>query len=203
MFKLPNIDFSKSSFLSAETIEFHYGGHYSKYMDRLNKMLEEVPAVNLLEVVYKSDGVLFNNAAQVWNHTFYWLCLTPGSTKLRIDSELNLLIEKQYGSFDVLKDFFISQAQTLFGSGWVWLALNFENKNLEIINTRDAEVIDFKTYKPLLICDVWEHAYYIEYRNSRKNYLEDFWNSINWDAIVENYDGGLFKKIENAVEKKS
>lgn len=201
MFKLPTIDFSKNTFLDAETIEFHFGKHHKAYIDNLNKLTLDSEKRSLIEIIKNSQGALFNNAAQSFNHTFYWLGLTPAKISIKKGSSLGLQIEKEFGGIEKLKTLFLEQALSVFGSGWTWLALNKTNNKLEIINTANADVIDLENKMPLLVCDVWEHAYYIDYRNSRANYLNDFWDSINWNFVSENFEKKDLKKIENFMSE--
>lgn len=184
---MPKFNFENITAISQETFKYHWGKHYKNYIDNLNKLTEKTNSHNLVEIINTSKGALYNNAAQVWNHTFYWLCLTPKSEELESDSTLSIKIKYQFGSLDNFKAIFINKASELFGSGWTWLALNKSNGQLEIANTMNAGVIDFKKYIPLLICDDWEHAYYIDYRNARNQYLEAFWSSINWNFVEDNY----------------
>lgn len=201
MFKLPTVDFSKNAFLDAETIEFHFGKHHKAYIDNLNKLTLDSEKRSLIEIIKNSQGALFNNAAQSFNHTFYWLGLTPDKNSIKKESNLSLQIDKDFGGIEKLKMLFLERALSVFGSGWTWLALNKSNNQLEIINTPNADVIDFENYMPLLLCDVWEHAYYIDYRNSRANYLNDFWDSINWNFVSENFEKKDLKKIENSMSE--
>lgn len=196
---MPKFDFTKVKLISEETFKYHFGKHYKTYLDNLNKLIENNSPVSLTEVVCSSKEAIFNNAAQVWNHTFYWLTLTPESTFLEAQSELHIQIIHQYGSFANFKTQFIKKATELFGSGWTWLVINKENNQLEILNTLNAGVIAFNKFNPLLICDVWEHAYYIDYRNSRTEYLEAFWKSINWNFVSNNYKTKVLIDIDSMV----
>ncbi|MBK7963846.1 MAG: superoxide dismutase [Bdellovibrionales bacterium] len=188
MFKLPEFNFTKASFLSEETIQYHYGKHHNAYIEKLNNLMEGLPPKDILEIIRDSDGALYNNAAQSWNHTFYWMGLTPSPSSLNLNSLLEKSIKEQFGSESGLKEKFVESALKVFGSGWTWLALDMQGKKIEIINTSNADVIDFKKYMPLLICDIWEHAYYIDYRNSRSNYLAEFWTAINWKFVEDNFE---------------
>lgn len=188
MFKLPELDFSKATFLAPETIQYHYGKHHQAYIDNLNKLTKDLPPKALEAIIQSSEGGLYNNAAQTWNHTFYWLGLIPTPAPLTASSALSKSIVETFGSEAGLKTAFIDSATKVFGSGWTWLALNLQSKKLEILNTANAEMVDLKKHVPLLVCDVWEHAYYIEYRNSRPNYLAAFWNAINWKFVETNFE---------------
>ena len=183
-FTLPELPYSLDALtphISAETLEFHHGKHHKTYVEKLNGLVEgtEFAKMSLEDVVKKSKGGMFNNAAQVWNHTFYWHSMAPdggGDAKGPIGDAIN----DQFGSFAKFRDEFNNKAATLFGSGWCWLVKN-KDGSLSIDQTPNAETPltdDSKT--PLLTCDVWEHAYYIDYRNARPKYLESWWNIVNW-----------------------
>jgi Fe-Mn family superoxide dismutase len=173
--------------ISKTTIEFHYGKHHQTYVDNLNKLIvgTEFENSDLEYIVMNANGGIFNNAAQVWNHNFYWNCLTPHST-LKPEGKLNEAIVKEFGSFEQFKEKFTNSAVTLFGSGWAWLVKNQEGK-LEIIQTSNAENPIRQGKKPLLVCDVWEHAYYLDKQNRRPAYLESFWQIIDWKKVEERY----------------
>jgi len=199
MFKLPEINFNKAPFLSEETIQHHYGKHHLVYVDNLNKLTAGLPPKDILEIIQTSDGAMFNNAAQSWNHTFYWLVLTPGPAALTQNSALSKGLKEQFESITVLKDKFTDSALKLFGSGWTWLAVNLKSRKVEILNTSNAAIIDLKKYMPLMNCDVWEHAYYIDYRNSRANYLKEFWSAINWKFVEENYENKDISRVSKLL----
>ncbi|MDD4528692.1 MAG: superoxide dismutase [Bacteroidales bacterium] len=189
-FTLPVFPYAQDALephISKTTIEFHYGKHHQTYVDNLNKLIvgTEFENSNLEEIVMKSSGGIFNNAAQVWNHTFYWNCLTPKSP-LKPEGKLLEAIEKEFGSFDQFKEKFTNAAVTLFGSGWAWLVKTPEGK-LEIIQTSNAENPIRQEKTPLLVCDVWEHAYYIDKQNRRPAYLESFWNLVDWKKVEDRY----------------
>ncbi len=185
-FKLPELPYGKDSLaphISAETLEFHYGKHHQTYVDNLNKLVAGSPLAekSLEELIKTTDGGIFNNAAQVWNHTFYWFCLAPkagGTPKGKIADE----ITKAFGSFQAFKEKFTEAALTQFGSGWAWLVKKPDG-SLAIEKTPNAGNPMTSGMKPLLTCDVWEHAYYIDYRNARAKYVESFWNLVNWDFV--------------------
>lgn len=173
-------------YISRETLEYHYGKHHKAYVDNLNNLIPgtEFENLTLEEIVLKASGPIFNNGAQVWNHTFYWNSLLPnggGAPKGAIADA----ITRDYGSFETFKEAFSKAAVTLFGSGWAWLVKNSDGK-LEIVQTGNAGNPMTADKKPLLTCDVWEHAYYIDYRNARPKYVENFWNLVNWDFINRN-----------------
>ncbi|NLC25062.1 MAG: superoxide dismutase [Fastidiosipila sp.] len=188
--KLPELPFAKDALeptISKETIEYHYGKHHQAYVNNLNKQIQgtEFEDMSLEDIIKKSSGGIFNNAAQVWNHTFYWNCLSPDAGG-KPGGELAKAIDETFGSFDEFKEKFSATAAGTFGSGWAWLVKDSDGK-LEIVSTSNAgtPMTDNKT--ALLTCDVWEHAYYIDYRNARPKYLEKFWDLVNWDFVAENY----------------
>ncbi len=177
--------------ISRETLEYHYGKHHQTYVNNLNKLIanSEFEEKSLAEIIETSRGnnpAVFNNAAQVWNHSFYWNCLAPEAGGLP-PSELLVAIDKDFGSFDKFKEEFTNKALSNFGSGWTWLVKD-NNGNLKIINTSNAETVVGTDNYAILTCDVWEHAYYIDYRNSRPDYLEAFWSLVNWEAALKLYN---------------
>ena len=187
--KLPVLPFAKDALapvISAETIDYHYGKHHAAYVANLNKLIvgTEFENAALEDIVKKAAGGLFNNAAQHFNHSFYWNCLSPKGGG-EPQGELAAVINKTFGSFAKFKEMFTNAAVTLFGSGWAWLVKN-SNGSLAIESTSNAgnPIKDGK--KPLLTCDVWEHAYYIDYRNARAAYVEAFWKIVNWKFIEAN-----------------
>ena len=175
--------------ISQETLEYHYGKHHQAYVTNLNNLIPgtEFEKASLEEIIRKASGGIFNNGAQVWNHTFYWNCLSPNGGG-QPSGALAKAIDGAFGSFDEFKKKFSTSAATNFGSGWTWLVKNADG-GLEIVNTSNAAnpMTDGKT--PLLTVDVWEHAYYIDYRNARPKYLEEIWNLINWDFVASNFAG--------------
>ncbi len=175
--------------ISQETLEYHYGKHHQAYVTNLNNLIPgtEFENASLEEIIRKASGGIFNNGAQVWNHTFYWNCLSPNGGG-QPGGALAEAIDSAFGSFDEFKKQFSTSAATNFGSGWTWLVKNADG-GLEIVNTSNAAnpMTDGKT--PLLTVDVWEHAYYIDYRNARPKYLEEIWNLINWDFVAGNFAG--------------
>ena len=187
--ELPALPYAKDALqphISAETIDFHYGKHHQAYVTNLNNLIKGTEHENaeLEAIIRNSSGGLFNNAAQVWNHTFYWNCLSPnggGEPK----GAAKEAIEKAFGSFENFKKEFNDNAAKNFGSGWTWLVKKADG-SVAIANTSNAETPLTSADKPVLTVDVWEHAYYIDYRNSRPNYLAAFWNLINWDFVNEN-----------------
>lgn len=188
MFTLPQLPWAKDALeptISKETIEYHYGKHHQAYVDKLNKLVPgtEFEDATLEEIVKKSKGDIFNNGAQVWNHTFYWESLTPDAPA-KPEGQLMEKIIQDFGSFEEFKKEFADAATSQFGSGWAWLVLNGNGK-LSIEKTGNAENPMTKGMKPLLTCDVWEHAYYIDYRNKRPDYVESFFKIINWNKVAE------------------
>jgi Fe-Mn family superoxide dismutase len=184
-FKLMDLPYSKDAlvpFLTPETFEYHYGKHHQTYVNKLNELLPGSGFENasLDEIFLKANGPIFNNAAQIWNHDFYWMSLTPKSTKVP-GPKAKALIEKSFGSFDQFKAEFEKSATTLFGSGWCWLCLDEKAQVLKIVQTKDAENPMRQGLKPVLTLDVWEHAYYIDYRNARPKYVSSWWDFVNWD----------------------
>lgn len=187
-FHLPKLPFERTALephISGETIDYHYGKHHQAYINNLNKLIEgtEFENLDLEDIILNADGGIFNNAAQTWNHTFYFGQLSP-NPKTAPEGELSVAIDSAFGSLEKFKEDFGKAGATLFGSGWVWLAKNADG-NLEIIKTSNAENPMTEGYSPLLVCDVWEHAYYIDYQNKRPDYLSSFWNVFDW-SVIEN-----------------
>jgi Fe-Mn family superoxide dismutase len=189
-FELPDLPYAKNALvphISEETLEYHYGKHHNAYVTKLNALVEgtEFEGMGLEEVIRNSTGGMFNNAAQVWNHTFYWNCLSPSGGGAP-QGDLAVAIDEGWGSFDKFKAEFSDKAATLFGSGWAWLVRKSDG-SLSIVQTSNAETPLTGTDTPLLTCDVWEHAYYVDYRNQRPKYIEAFWNLVNWDYVSDNF----------------
>jgi Fe-Mn family superoxide dismutase len=188
-FQLPELPYAMDALaphISKETLEYHYGKHHLTYVNNLNQLLQDHPLAHesLETIILKSDGGLFNNAAQVWNHTFYWHCLSPQGGG-EPQGRLAQAIDAKFGSFQTFKEQFSKTALTTFGSGWAWLVLN-EQGELAITSTSNADTPMRHQHKALLTCDVWEHAYYIDYRNARASYIDHFWNLVNWDFVAKN-----------------
>jgi Fe-Mn family superoxide dismutase len=187
--KLPELPYAKDALapgISAETIEYHYGKHHKAYVDNLNKLIPgtEFEKMSLEEIVKKASGGIFNNAAQDWNHSFYWNCLSPKAGGEPAGTLANA-INKNFGSFAQFKEKFSNTAVTTFGSGWAWLVKNSDGTlSIESSSNAGNPLKDDK--KALLTCDVWEHAYYIDYRNARAKYIEAFWNLVNWKFVEQN-----------------
>ena len=188
--KLPDLPYPKNALtphISAETIEYHYGKHHAAYVNNLNNMIggTEFERASLEDIILKSSGGVFNNAAQIWNHTFYWNCLKAEGGGAPT-GPLAESIKATFGSFEDFKKEFSQKAVTLFGSGWTWLVKN-KDGSIAIEQTSNAGTPMTTGKKALLTCDVWEHAYYIDYRNARPKYVEAFWNVVNWDFTANNF----------------
>ena len=190
MIELPQLPYKRDAlepYISQKTIDFHYGQHHAGYVKNLNNLIEgsHYENMSLEEIIKNSEGPIFNNAAQVWNHNFYWHCMTPIINNMP-QTLLLTAIERDFGSFENFKHLFIKQAATLFGSGWQWLVRD-ENGRLSLMQTSNAETpLTHDNLKPLLTCDVWEHAYYIDQQNLRLVYLDEFWKIINWQFVEKN-----------------
>ncbi|MBT8141089.1 MAG: superoxide dismutase [Gammaproteobacteria bacterium] len=173
--------------ISKETLEYHYGKHHAGYVGKLNAAIEgtDQAEMSLEDLVKNADGGVFNNAAQIWNHSFYWNCLSPNGGG-EPEGALADAIDSAFGSFAEFKKQFSAKAATLFGSGWAWLVKNTDG-SLSIAQTANADTPLTGDATPLLTCDVWEHAYYIDYRNARPGYIEAFWNLVNWEFVSANF----------------
>ncbi len=189
-FELPSLPYAKDALaphISQETLEYHHGKHHQAYVNKINDLVKgtEFEKASLEDIIKKAEGGTFNNGAQVWNHTFYWNCLSPKGGG-EPSGALADAINKAFGSFDKFKEKFTATAAGTFGSGWAWLVKNSDG-SLEIVSKSNANnpIRDGKT--PILTCDVWEHAYYIDYRNARPKYIEAFWNLVNWDFAAKNF----------------
>ncbi|MDT8406968.1 MAG: superoxide dismutase [Fe] [Methylococcales bacterium] len=190
-FELPALPYAKNALaphISEETLEFHYGKHHQTYVTNLNNLVTgtEFAGKSLEEIVKAATGGIFNNAAQVWNHTFYWNSLSPNGGGEPTGGLANA-INRSFGSFAEFKEKFTQCAVTTFGSGWAWLVKNPDG-SLALVSTSNAATPLTEGQTPLLTCDVWEHAYYVDYRNARPKYLEAFWNLVNWEFAAQNYD---------------
>ncbi|MEQ9022023.1 MAG: Fe-Mn family superoxide dismutase [Pseudomonadales bacterium] len=173
--------------ISKETLEYHYGKHHATYVAKLNPLIEgtDLADADLETIIKNSEGGVFNNAAQVWNHTFYWNCLSPDGGG-EANGPVAEAINAAFGSFEDFKEQFTNSAVNNFGSGWTWLVKNTDG-SVAIVNTDDANTPLTTDVRPLLTVDVWEHAYYIDYRNSRPAYMEAFWSLVNWNFVNENF----------------
>ena len=188
-FELPPLPYRKDALaphMSEQTLDFHYGKHHQTYVDTLNKLVDGTDNAHksLEEIILSAEpGPVFNNAAQTWNHTFFWSCMTPGGGDP--DGELSTALEQSFGSVDDFKQTFTDQAKTLFGSGWTWLAKG--DDGLEIIQTKDADLPLKHGKTALLTLDVWEHAYYLDFQNARPAYIETWLeNLVNWEFAASN-----------------
>jgi len=189
-YTLPELPYpidSLAPHISQETLEYHHGKHHKTYVDNLNKLVPgtEFEGQTLEEIIKKASGGIYNNAAQVWNHTFYWNCLNPNGGG-EPGGSLAAAIDKSFGSFAEFKEKFSASCAGNFGSGWTWLVKNGDSE-VEILNMGAAGCPLAEGKAPLLTCDVWEHAYYIDYRNQRPKYVEGFFNLINWDFASSNF----------------
>lgn len=188
--KLPQLPYTLDALaphISLETLEYHYGKHHQTYVTNLNNLIKgtEFEQASLEEIIRKASGGIFNNAAQVWNHTFYWHCLSPNGGGEPSGALLAALLKK-WGSLAEFKQAFTQTCVTTFGSGWGWL-VKTPTGELELVSTSNAATPLTTANTPLLTCDVWEHAYYIDYRNSRPNYMEAFWKLVNWEFVSQNF----------------
>ena len=188
---LPQLAYSLDALaphLSKETLEYHYGKHHQTYVTNLNNLIKEdirFATSSLEEIIKQSSGGIFNNAAQVWNHSFYWNCLSPNGGG-EPSGALKNAIDKKFGSFEEFKKQFTAICVGTFGSGWGWL-VKTPDGDLELVSSSNAATPLTSANTAILTCDVWEHAYYIDYRNSRPNYLAAFWNLVNWDFASKNF----------------
>ncbi len=187
--ELPVLPYDKDALaphISAETLDFHHGKHHNAYVQNLNNLIEgtEFADISLDDIVTSASGGIFNNAAQHWNHSFYWKCLSPNGGG-EPSGALAEAIKGTFGSYDEFKELFSQTAITTFGSGWGWLVKN-ESGGLEVVSSANAGNPLTSGQTPLLTCDVWEHAYYIDYRNARPKYVDAFWNLVNWNFVEEN-----------------
>ena len=189
-FELPALPYDKNALephISAETLEFHHGKHHATYVTKLNGLVEgtDLASKSLEEIIKSSDGGVFNNAAQIWNHTFYWNSLSPNGGG-EPTGDLADAINAKWGSFAEFKAAFNDKAVNNFGSSWTWL-VKAADGSLDIVNTSNAGTHITEELVPLITVDLWEHAYYIDYRNVRPNYLEGFWALANWEFATANF----------------
>jgi len=189
-FELPPLPYSNDALaphISAETLSFHHGKHHAAYVKKLNDFVSGDPHLggkSLEDIIKTSSGPVFNNAAQVWNHTFYWNSMKPGGGG-EPTGRIADAIRQTFGSFDAFKEKFSKTAEGHFASGWAWLVKDAQGK-IEVIDTHDADTPMTKGKTALLTCDVWEHAYYIDRRNARPEYVKAWWNVVNWDFANQN-----------------
>ena len=186
--ELPALPYARDALaphISAETIDYHYGKHHQTYVTNLNNQIKgtEFENADLETIIRKSSGGMFNNAAQVWNHSFYWNCLKPNGGG-EPGGKLGEAIAKAFGSFAAFKEEFSKTAIGTFGSGWAWLVQRPDGA-LALVSTSNAATPLTGADRALLTCDVWEHAYYLDYRNARAKYVEAFWNLVNWDFVAD------------------
>ncbi|MCG9097167.1 superoxide dismutase [Laribacter hongkongensis] len=191
--KLPELPYALDAlapFMSRETLEYHYGKHHQTYITNLNNLIKGTEFENapLETIVKQSNGGVFNNAAQTWNHTFFWFGFAPNASgEARLPSgALASAIDAKWGSLEEFKKAFNAVAAGTFGSGWAWLVKKADG-SLDLVSTSNAATPLTTDATPLLTCDVWEHAYYIDYRNSRPNYLENFWKLVDWNVVAERF----------------
>jgi Fe-Mn family superoxide dismutase len=189
-FNLPELPYPQDELephISAKTLSFHYGKHHKTYVDKLNLLIKgsEHENKSLEDIIMSTSGPIFNNAAQVWNHSFYWQCLRAAQDNNQPTTKIAELLTKTFGSIQKFIELFTDKAINNFGSSWTWLVLN-KNNDLEIINTSNAGNPMTDGMKPLLTCDLWEHAYYLDYQNLRPKYIEAFWKLVNWDFVETN-----------------
>lgn len=195
--KLPELPYRMDAlapYISEETLQYHHGKHHAGYVNKLNALIEgtEYEEMSLEQIIHQSDGAIFNNAAQTFNHNFYWHSLSP--TKTEPSEPFHRAIEETFGSMDAFKETFVQAAIGQFGSGWIWLVLDQHDRLLiEATSNAHTPIEHYKT--PLFVCDVWEHAYYIDYRNERPKYVETFWNLINWEYASRIFEDKEHLKI--------
>lgn len=202
MFELRKLPYEKDSmtdFLSTTTFDFHYGKHHQTYVNNLNNLIKgtEFENASLYKIITQSKGGVFNNAAQIYNHDFYWDSITPSPTTP--SPELQAALKEAFGNIEGFKEKFLSQATTLFGSGWCWLVYVPSSKGLEIVQTSNAATPITEGKIPLLVVDVWEHAYYIDNKNARPAYLEKFFSHINWDFASQAYEWAKKEGINSII----
>jgi len=189
--KLPELPYAMDALephISRETLEFHHGKHHATYVANLNNLISgtEFADKSLEDIIKTSSAGIFNNSAQVWNHSFYWNCLSPNGGG-EPSGALADAINSAFGSFSEFKEKFATSAATNFGSGWTWLVKNSDG-SVELLNTSNAgSALTEEGKTPILTCDVWEHAYYVDYRNARPKYVEAYWNLVNWDFVAANF----------------
>jgi superoxide dismutase, Fe-Mn family len=189
-FELPKLSYAPDAlqpYISKQTIDFHYGKHHQAYVNNLNNLVQGTRFENasLETIIKEADGGIFNNGAQIWNHTFYFETFSPSGTK-EPQGTLAAAIDGTFGSFAAFKEQFTRSATTLFGSGWAWLVRKSDG-SLEIIQESNAGNPLKKGLTPLLTCDVWEHAYYLDYQNRRPDYVQAFWNLIDWEIVAKRF----------------
>lgn len=205
MFKLPELPYAKTAlapFLNEEQMTYHYDKHHKAYIDNLNKFVEadaSLKGKSLEEIILTSTAGVFNNAAQIWNHTFYWFNMQPADKGGTCSKELTDAVTRDFGGMNELKAKFVDGGVKTFGSGWIWLCTDAAGK-LSLVSTSNAAVpFTGNGPTPLMVADVWEHAYYVDYRNLRQKYLETFWNHINWTFVSENYASKKVRPLTSSM----
>lgn len=207
-FILPTLPFDPASlapFMSEKTISFHYGKHHKTYIEKLNELLakEDKTYGSLEEIICSTEGTLFNNAAQVWNHAFFWHCLSQSARHNSVGEDFNLTIHSTFGSMEKMQEKLNEVAQDVFGTGWCWLVKDIQHGKLKILETEDAQNPMTKGFIPLLVCDMWEHAYYLDYKNSREDYLKGFWQIINWEFVSDRFHDNQVMNLTKEMLSKS
>ncbi|MGD2063852.1 MAG: superoxide dismutase [Nitrospirota bacterium] len=188
-YRLPDLPYGHDGlepYISAATLEFHYGKHHAAYIKKLNRFVAgtDFAGKTVEDIITQAEpGPLFNNAAQAWNHTFYWHCMSPGGGG-RPSGDLAKVIDMDFGSYEEFRKQFTEKATTLFGSGWTWLIRDLDGK-LAVVTTKDGNNPLTSGQEPLLTCDMWEHAYYLDYRNRKREYLDAFWKVVNWRFVED------------------
>lgn len=187
--KLPTLPYTRDALqphISAETLDYHYGKHHQAYVTKLNTLIKGTKFENmpLEDIIKGAEGPIFNNAAQTWNHTFFWSCMSPKGGHVP-GGKIGELINKKWGAYDKFKEDFSKHAVDNFGSGWTWLVQNGKGE-VEIFNTSNADTPMKHDLTALMTLDVWEHAYYIDYRNARPDFVQAFWKIVNWDFANQN-----------------
>ena len=205
MFKLPELPYPKNGlapFLTEEQMTYHYEKHHKAYIDNLNKVLEtdaSLKGKSLEEIVLSSSGPVFNNSAQAWNHTFFWNCMQT-ATSSKPTGKLAEAITRDFGGLDQLKEKFVEGGVKTFGSGWIWLCSDSSGK-LSLVSTSNAQVpFTNNGPVPVLVADVWEHAYYVDYKNLRQKFLETFWTHVNWDWVGQNFDSKKVRDLTSMMK---
>ena len=202
--ELPELPYPRNALephLSQETLDFHYGKHHATYVKKLNNLIKDTEWADksLEELIHDAEGGIYNNASQVWNHTFYWHCMNPdGGGKPK--NEVGKAITEKFGSFDAFQKQFTEEATGLFGSGWVWLVLQPDG-GLEIVPTANGDNPLRDGMTPLLTCDVWEHAFYIDYRNEKPAYMKAFWKITDWAFVNDNYLSAVHGERKRAANE--
>ncbi len=198
LMELPYAMDALAPYISEETLRYHHGKHHAGYVNKLNELIKdtEYEEMSLEQIIHQSDGAIFNNAAQTFNHDFYWKCLSPTKTE---PSELFLkALKETFGSLKTFQEAFAKAAVGQFGSGWAWLVID-EHEKLFIQATSNANTPIEHHLTPLLVCDVWEHAYYIDYRNERAKYLDNFWPLVNWEHVSKIFENKEYLKLSTTV----